>query len=78
MRDTEREAETQTKGEAGSPWGAGCRTRSQDPGITPEPKADAQPLSHPGIPVVLNIMLFVVCSDLLGVGHLSAFSFYHH
>ena len=35
MKDTEREAETQAEGEAGSPQGAGCGTRSQDPGITP-------------------------------------------
>ena len=35
MRDTEREAETQAEGEAGSLQGAPCGTRSQDPGITP-------------------------------------------
>ena len=36
MRDTqrEREAETQAEGKAGSPRGAWCETRSQDPGIT--------------------------------------------
>ena len=34
MRDTQREAETQAEGEAGSPQGAQCRTRSKDPGIT--------------------------------------------
>ena len=28
-----RKAETEAEGEAGSLWGAGCRTRSQDPGI---------------------------------------------
>ena len=42
MKDTE--AETQAEGEAGSLWGTSCRTR----GSGPEPKADAQPLSHPG------------------------------
>ena len=52
MRDTEREAETQAEGEAGSMQGAPCGTRSQDPGPCPELKADAQPLSHPGIPIV--------------------------
>ena len=42
MRDTE----TQAEGGAGSPQGLDPRTpRSQ-----PEPKADAQPLSHPGAP----------------------------
>ena len=49
MRDTEREAETQAEGEAGSLQGARCGTRSQDPGRVP--KADAQPRSHPGVPV---------------------------
>ena len=42
MRDTEGEAETQAEGEAGL-----------DPrtlGSGPEPKAEAQPLSHPGAP----------------------------
>ena len=57
-RDTHREAETQAEGEAGSMQGAECRTRSQIPGSCPEPKADAQPLSHPGIPENdLNIYL---------------------
>ena len=49
MRDTEREAETYAEGEAGSLQGARCGTRSQDHGTSPEPKADAQPLSHPSI-----------------------------
>ena len=35
MRDPEREAETQAEGDAGSPWGAQCGTRSRDPGVTP-------------------------------------------
>ena len=46
MRDTQREAETQAEGEAGSLWGAGCGTRSQAPRVTTCAK-DAQPLSHP-------------------------------
>ena len=45
MRDTEREAETQVEGEAGSMQGAQCETRFQIPGSRPEPKADAQPLN---------------------------------
>ena len=49
-RHREREAESEAKGEAGSLWGAWCRTWSQDPGSRPEPKADAQPLSHSGVP----------------------------
>ena len=46
----ERHRERQAEGEAGSLWEARCGTQSQDPGTRPEPKADAQPLSHPGIP----------------------------
>ena len=41
MKDTERVAETQAEGEAGSMQGAQWRTRSQDLGSRPEPKADA-------------------------------------
>ena len=47
-REREREAETQAEGEAGSLQGAQCGTGSRIPGSRPEPKADAQPLSHPG------------------------------
>ena len=53
MRDTEREAETQAEGEAGSPQGARCGTRSPDPGSSPELKADAQLLSYPGVPFLM-------------------------
>ena len=35
MKATQREAETQVEGEAGSLLGARCRTRSQDPGMMP-------------------------------------------
>ena len=49
MTDTQREAETQAEGEAGSDGGIDPRT----PGSRPEPKADAQPLSHPGIPIII-------------------------
>ena len=51
MRDTKREAETKAEGEAGSLQGepdAGLDPRI--PGSQPEPKADTQPLSHPGVP----------------------------
>ena len=50
MRDTEREAETQAEGEAGSPPEAQCGTRSQILRSCPEPKADAHLLSHRGVP----------------------------
>ena len=51
MRDTERKAETQAEGEAGS------MHREPDvgfdpgsPGSRPGPKTGAKPLRHPGIP----------------------------
>ena len=50
IHERQREAETQAEGEAGSMQGARCGTRSWIPGSHPEPKADTQPLSHPGIP----------------------------
>ena len=51
MTDTQREADTQAEGEAGPSQGAQCGTQSQIPGSQPEPKAGAQSLSHPGVPV---------------------------
>ena len=48
--ETQREAETQAEGEAGSLQGAPCGTRPQGPGSGPETKADTQLLSHPGVP----------------------------
>ena len=50
MRDTGRGAEAEGEGEAGSSQGARCGTRSWILGSHPEPNADAQPLSHPGVP----------------------------
>ena len=52
INNTEREVETQAEGESGSSQGPWCETQSQNLGSRPELKADAQPLSHPGIPVV--------------------------
>ena len=48
-RHTKREAETQAEGEAGSSQRAQCGTQCQISGKHPEPKADNQNLSHPGI-----------------------------
>ena len=48
MRDTQREAETQAEGEAGS------MDREPDVGFdpgSPGPKAGAKPLCDPGIPI---------------------------
>ena len=57
MIDTEREAETQTEGEAGSMQGAGCGTQSRNSRITPWTEGRCLiPLSHPGIP---NIAVFI-------------------
>ena len=50
MRDTEREAETQAEGEAGSLQGAPRGTQSRDPGVMPWAKGGVKPLSHPGCP----------------------------
>ena len=49
-RDREREAGNYAERGAVSPPGAQYGTRSQTPGSHPESKAEAQPLSHPGIP----------------------------
>ena len=49
-KQRETQAETQVEGEAGSPQGAQWGPRSRIPGLFPEQKADAQPLSHPGVP----------------------------
>ena len=47
-RERKRERQRHRQREAGSMQGARHGTRSQDPGITPEPKAEV--LSHPGAP----------------------------
>ena len=52
MRDTEREAETWAEGEAGSMWEPNVGLNPGTPGSRPEPKADIQPLSHPGAPIL--------------------------
>ena len=49
-RDTQTEPEIQAEGEAGSMQGARVGLDPRTPGSRPEPKADAQPLSHPGVP----------------------------
>ena len=55
MRDTQREAETQAEVEAVSSQGARLGLNPRTLGSCPEPKADAQLLSHPGIPKI-NIL----------------------
>ena len=52
MRDIEeREAETQAEGVAGSLGAPDAGLDPRIPGSPPKPKADAQPLSHVGVPV---------------------------
>ena len=51
MRDTEREAESQAEGEAGSLWGAWCRTRSQDPRIMSWVKGKCSTTEPPRCPM---------------------------
>ena len=56
MRDTEREAETQR--EKQTPYGE--LNMELDPGTLgswPEPKVDAQPLSHSGAPKTVSILI---------------------
>ena len=53
MRDREREAETQA-GEKQAPHREpDTRLDPGTPGSCPGPKADAEPLSHPGVPIIL-------------------------
>ena len=54
--ESEREAETQAEGEAGSMKGARCGTRSQDSRIMPWAEGSAKPLSHPGCPSVYTFL----------------------
>ena len=53
MRDTQTEAETQAEGEAASPGETDVGLDPGTLGSCPEPKADAQPLSPPGVPKVI-------------------------
>ena len=70
MRDTERQRHRQRETQAphGEP-NAGLDPRT--PGSYPEPKADAQPLSHPGI-LFMSFLKFLLHCDILGsVGYYS-------
>ena len=58
MRDTEREAETRAEGEAGPRGEPDVGLDPRTPGSCPEPKADAQPLSHPGVSELYFIIFF--------------------
>ena len=57
VRERGREAETQAEGEAGSMhWEPNVGLDPGTPGSCPGPKADAKPLSHPGIPENLKFL----------------------
>ena len=45
--------------------GARCGTRSWIPGSHPETKADAQPLSHPGVPQYIILILLFFFKDFI-------------
>ena len=68
MRDTEREAETQAEGEAGSIREARCGTRFQDSGITPWAKGRHQTAEPPRDPLacqfIKTILLALICATL--------------
>ena len=50
-RDTERGRDTHRQREKQAPYGEpGAGPNPRTPGSHPEPKADVQPLSHPGVP----------------------------
>ena len=57
MKDTEREAEIQSEGEAGSTQGAGCGTWSWDSGIMPWAEGRCS-TTEPATQVSLKIEIF--------------------
>ena len=59
-RHTERERQRQAQGEAGSLQGTQCKTRSCTPDSWPEPKAEAQPLNHPGAPRIFSLSYYSI------------------
>ena len=59
--DTQREAETQGEGEAGSTQGTRCGTRFRVSRITPQAAGGAKPLHHQGCPVLHCGWIFYSC-----------------
>ena len=70
MRDTGRQRQTKAEGEAGLSQGAQCGTQSQTPGSRLEPKAEAQPLSHPGIPLQYFLMSIIIYKNFSQMAYL--------
>ena len=61
MRDTHRVRHRHRQREKQAP----CKTPSPDPGSRPEPKADAEPLSHPGVPMSISMGSYFVSDPVL-------------
>ena len=80
MRDTEKEAETHRQREKQAPYrkpNVGLDTGT--PGSHPEPKADAQPLSHPDVPYINILKLYIYSKvqpklRLLQIGRISTWN----
>ena len=65
MRNTQREAETHKERQRQKEKQAPCREPKvgldpRTPGSHPEPKADGQPLSHPGAPRLASLLPFSI------------------
>ena len=83
-RNRQRERQRHRQKERQAPhWKPDVGLDSRTPGSYPEPKADAQPLSHPGIPQILLVLTFSLDSllsystmdaELSGWGELSVSS----
>ena len=58
MAQREREAETQAEGEQALCKEPDVELDPKTPGSPPEPKADAQPLSHSGVPELFHLFFF--------------------
>ena len=64
MRHTQREAETQAEGEAGSMPEAQRGLDPGTPGSCPGPKAGTNLLSHPGIPTTLFLNFILIITAI--------------
>ena len=74
MRDTERKAETQAKGEAGILWGAQCGLHP-GAGSCPELNEGRRSLlSHPGVPYGLDIFVKNILTVYMGLFYLLIYS----
>ena len=66
MRDTQRQRQRHRQRENQAPcMKPDVGLNPGTPGSHPEPKADAQPLSHPGVPVFISLSQFNCSWDVL-------------